>query len=79
MSTAVEPQSAVSLTTAEISTDLITPIPMSFPAVLRNPKLTDRLSHLHIAAGIDTVPARIKKNFREGREGKRWVRRKENG
>lgn len=57
------------------------PIPMSFPAVLRNPKLTDRFAHLRISASgtRDITPVQPKKNSREDREGKRWVRRRENG
>ena len=60
------------------------PVPMSFPAILRVPKLTDRLAHLRLAnesegPTSDTVRLVVKKDKREDREGKRWVRRKENG
>ena len=59
------------------------PIPMSFPAVLRNMRLSDR--YMHLANGPkegvtdETEGAQLrKKRAREDREGKRWVRRKEN-
>lgn len=56
------------------------PIPMSFPAVLRNSKLADRFAHLRIASSVgETAPMKVKKNSREDHEGKRWVRRKDNG
>ena len=59
------------------------PIPMSFPAVLRAPKLADRFAHLRLASASDeptSDAARfvVKKDKREDREGKRWIRRKEN-
>lgn len=60
------------------------PVPMSFPAILRVPKLTDRFAHLRLASGSgeltsDVTKLVVKKDKREDREGKRWVRRKENG
>lgn len=59
------------------------PIPMSFPAILRAPRLADRFAHLRLASVLEdptSDPAKlaIKKNKREDREGKRWIRRKEN-
>lgn len=59
------------------------PIPMSFPAILRAPKLADRFAHLRLASISEdptSDPTRlvVKKNKREDREGKRWIRRKEN-
>jgi len=60
------------------------PVPMSFPAILRAPKLTDRFAHLRLATesgelASDATKLMAKKDKREDREGKRWVRRKENG
>ena len=57
---------------------------MSFPAILRAPKLTDRFAHLKLASGSEEPTSNVarlvaKKDKREDREGKRWVRRKENG
>jgi hypothetical protein len=58
---------------------------LSFPAILRNPGLNHRFAHLHggTATGsghkLQTVKATIKKNHRDQNEGKRWVRRKDNG
>ncbi|KAI0779375.1 hypothetical protein C8Q74DRAFT_1258697 [Fomes fomentarius] len=56
------------------------PVPMSFPAVLRNPALSDRFAHLRlrpqVATATTVVP--VKRNKRDDKEGKRWVRRKEN-
>ena len=57
------------------------PIPMSFPAILRAPNLADRFAHLAGASDGPTSDAArlvVKKNKREDREGKRWIRRKEN-
>ncbi|KAH9935680.1 uncharacterized protein B0H18DRAFT_869033 [Fomitopsis serialis] len=56
---------------------------MSFPAVLRNPGIADRFAHLHRSdsshlRGSSAAPAAPKKNKRDEKEGKRWVRRKEN-
>ncbi|KAI0730340.1 hypothetical protein C8Q72DRAFT_874823 [Fomitopsis betulina] len=59
---------------------------MSFPAILRNPGIGDRFAHLHridsaqlrgsVAAAA--TAASKKKNRRDEKEGKRWVRRKDN-
>lgn len=58
------------------------PIPMSFPAILRAPKLANRFAHLRYASALeDLAPDFTRlavKNKREDREGKRWIRRKEN-
>ncbi|KAL0956299.1 hypothetical protein HGRIS_002456 [Hohenbuehelia grisea] len=55
------------------------PIPLSFPAILRNPGIATRFAHLHGSQSVphssSTVP---KKHKRGDNEGKRWVRRKEN-
>ena len=53
------------------------PIPMSFPAILRGPGLADRFAHLRPSGA--SVTAYPKKNRRDEKEGKRWVRRKDNG
>ena len=52
-------------------------VPLSFPAILRNPKLTDRFAHLHVSPPQSHQP-RVNKDRPEP-EGKRWVRRRENG
>ncbi|KAG9316579.1 hypothetical protein JVU11DRAFT_2632 [Chiua virens] len=56
------------------------PVPLSFPAILRNVKLSDRFAHLHIASQDTSVQShrhRVKQDRQEP-EGKRWVRRREN-
>ena len=60
-----------------------TPVPMSFPAILRNSKLSDRYSYLRENETIirDNTPSNNsvpKRKTREDKEGKRWVRRREN-
>ena len=60
----------------------IDPVPLSFPAVLRNPGLNSRFAHLHCGGDSEGRPAPAPVSNparREDREGKRWVRRKENG
>jgi len=58
---------------------------LSFPAILRNPGLNNRFAHLHGPAGDNnghkqaSVKSALKKNRRDQNEGKRWVRRKDNG
>ena len=57
------------------------PVPLSFPAVLRNPKLSDRFAHLHVSSQ-DPPPESHQRRAKKDRpepEGKRWVRRRENG
>ena len=63
--------------------DSSTPV-LSFPAILRNSGLTGHFAHLQPlpASGEDLkLPTSPKgaKRFREEREGKRWLRRKDNG
>jgi len=58
------------------------PLPMSFPAILRTSGINDRFAHLRV--GLDRsssapAPGTPKKNKRDDKEGKRWVRRMENG
>lgn len=64
------------------SEGVMNPVPMSFPAFLRNAKLADRFAHLRNSAGEPySGPAplsRPSKRLREDHKGKRWVRRKEN-
>jgi hypothetical protein len=55
------------------------PVPLSFPAILRNPKLADRYAHLHDRSGAAPPQASISKARRDEHEGKRWIRRRENG
>ena len=56
------------------------PVPLSFPAILRNPKLSDRFAHLQVLSQPEdpSHQGRTKKDRPEP-EGKRWVRRRENG
>ncbi|KAF9227387.1 hypothetical protein BS17DRAFT_775400 [Gyrodon lividus] len=53
------------------------PVPLSFPAILRNPKLSDRFAHLRISSQVSSSPRKTKKD-RVEHEGKRWVKRQEN-
>ncbi|KAI5123076.1 hypothetical protein M0805_000510 [Coniferiporia weirii] len=60
---------------------LMSPVPMSFPSLLRGSKLADRYAYLREASPqypstAANSPAR--KKTRDDRDGKRWVRRKEN-
>src|SRR5258708_15184111 len=55
------------------------PVPMSFPSILRNSGITGRYAHL-VETRSSTVPAQPTKVWRRNdNEGKRWVRRRENG
>ncbi|CAL1706537.1 unnamed protein product [Somion occarium] len=59
------------------------PVPMSFPAILRDSGITDRFAHLRIGTGKSVSLASspyptTKKSRRDEKEGKRWIRRKEN-
>ncbi|KAF8210174.1 hypothetical protein K438DRAFT_1809117 [Mycena galopus ATCC 62051] len=57
------------------------PIPLSFPALLRNPGLTSRYAHLSDSASERSKPVPPKKHKtlrRDDNEGKRWIRRKDN-
>ena len=61
-----------------------TSIPLSFPSILRNPGLTDRFAHLRLAPNDKThspsaQKTSLKHRKRDDNEGKRWIRRKENG
>jgi hypothetical protein len=57
------------------------PVPMSFPAVLRNPGVSRLLAERAVGdkagAALPTAAAR-KKSRRDEKEGKRWIRRDEN-
>ena len=57
------------------------PVPLSFPAILRNSKLADRFAYLQVAAPArsTTSSSAQTKRIRINNEGKRWIRRKENG
>ncbi len=57
------------------------PVPLSFPSILRNPALTSRYAHLVETTGLSApAPIQVKKVWRRNdNEGKRWVRRRENG
>ena len=68
-----------------MATDNSLPL-LSFPAILRNPGLANRYAHLHdTKAQGDTYISHltrttsIKKSRRDQNEGRRWVRRKDNG
>ena len=64
-----------------MATDTSLPL-LSFPAILRNPGITSRYAHLHDTKFQgDTYRSHtsINKNRRDQNEGKRWVRRKDNG
>lgn len=54
------------------------PVPLSFPSLLRNPGISDHFGHLAPTKAHSTVPTIVKKNRRDDKEGKRWVRRREN-
>ena len=56
------------------------PVPLSFPSILRHPGLTSCYAHLINPTGPPAPPAQAKKVWRRNdNEGKRWVRRRENG
>lgn len=65
---------------AEVA-DKTGPVPMSFPAILRNTKITDRYAHLrdNSLLSVSVHAKSTEKRSRSEKEGKRWVRRKENG
>ncbi|KIL00692.1 hypothetical protein PAXRUDRAFT_821375 [Paxillus rubicundulus Ve08.2h10] len=54
------------------------PVSLSFPAILRNSKLSDRFAHLHISSNDHLPLPRKTRKDQVGHEGKRWVRRQEN-
>jgi hypothetical protein len=71
-------QSAISVLSP--STEDKGPVPLSFPSILRNSGLTSRYAHLVAPSGSPNVPVLPKKVLRRNdNEGKRWVRRRENG
>ncbi|KAG2146000.1 uncharacterized protein EDB93DRAFT_1150463 [Suillus bovinus] len=53
-------------------------VPLSFPAILRNPKLTERYAHLRERSAAAPSKTSISKVRRDEHEGKRWIRRREN-
>ncbi|EAU91729.2 hypothetical protein CC1G_04497 [Coprinopsis cinerea okayama7 len=58
------------------------PVPLSFPAILRNPGITSRFAHLTGETGErqrkSPKTSSFKKHRRDQNDGKRWVRRKDN-
>ncbi|KAG8213897.1 hypothetical protein J3R82DRAFT_10642 [Butyriboletus roseoflavus] len=56
------------------------PVPLSFPALLRNPKLSNRFAHLHIPSQDSPHQSHQRRTNKDRLEpeGKRWVRRREN-
>lgn len=63
-----------------LSTEDKGPVALSFPSILRNPGLTSRYAHLVQPTGPPSAPIQPKKVWRRNdNEGKRWVRRLENG
>lgn len=63
-------------------TDSSVPV-LSFPAILRNSGLTSRFAHLHEIPFSNKTSQQSttqgRKSIREQNEGKRWIRRKDNG
>ena len=51
---------------------------LSFPAILRNPGLNSRFAHLG-SAQANQRHTQLKTHLKEQLEGKRWIRRKDNG
>ena len=76
------PSSLLALEQSQNKTDM-GPVPLSFPAILRNPKLSDRYAHLRPTAqdreATSQQQLKRTKKDRNVLEGKRWVRRRENG
>ncbi|KAJ7262234.1 hypothetical protein B0H12DRAFT_1271105 [Mycena haematopus] len=63
------------------SLDDSAPVPLSFPALLRNPGLASRYAYLSDSASAKskpTAPRKHKTLRRDDNEGKRWIRRKDN-
>lgn len=79
----------VSTTTADAggAIGVMQPVPMSFPAFLRDSGISDRFAHLRAGhssittsgPGVASAPLQPKKSKRDEKDGKRWARRKENG
>ncbi|TDL25937.1 hypothetical protein BD410DRAFT_813024 [Rickenella mellea] len=68
-------------TTSVTAMEDYTPIPMSFPTVLLHPKMGDPYARLRDTSSVHTTSSahvQGKRRNREEKEGKRWVRRKEN-
>ncbi|KAK7035503.1 hypothetical protein VNI00_011796 [Paramarasmius palmivorus] len=61
---------------SQSGSSLDTPVPLSFPSILRNPGVAERFAHLREVT--KPSPRTFKKTKRDDNEGKRWVRRKEN-
>ena len=72
---------AVPTTTTQNVTIPTWPIPMSFPAVLRVPGIGKQLTHVYddVPGANASILRQKRSNRREDKEGKRWIRRKENG
>jgi hypothetical protein len=80
MSTEMAVMVASDLTVAKEETPApINPVPMSFPAALRNPKLPGRLSQIREESLRSEIAVRVKRKTRDDKDGKRWIRRQENG
>ncbi|KAF5370797.1 hypothetical protein D9758_001865 [Tetrapyrgos nigripes] len=54
------------------------PVPLSFPAILRNPGVSSRFAHLQEPSSKPNVQKAAKRSKVNDNEGRRWVRRKEN-
>ena len=68
-----------------MATDTAMPL-LSFPAILGNPGISNRFAHLQDSKTqgdtyhkSHTAHTSINKNRRDQNEGRRWVRRKDNG
>jgi hypothetical protein len=79
-----ETTSGLKLPKSQANGEDAAPVPLSFPAILRNPGVSDRYAHLRptkerpLDVGAGTK-VNLKKGRRHDNEGKRWIRRKENG
>lgn len=73
----VSPQEPSGKSEVQASGD--SPVPLSFPAILRNPKLADRYAYLRERPVAVQPKTSLSKARRDEREGKRWIRRRENG
>ncbi|KAJ8588342.1 hypothetical protein M405DRAFT_260286 [Rhizopogon salebrosus TDB-379] len=54
------------------------PVPLSFPAILRNSNLANRYAYLHERPATAHPKTSLSKARRDEHEGKRWIRRREN-
>lgn len=78
----VPPQITAAVASASETAQDKGPVPLSFPSILRYPGLTTRYAHLVESTRSPSAPSPIqsKKVWRRNdNEGKRWVRRRENG